>query len=900
MTLEPDNVLTDFTASGDLTRLTAALAGRYRVDRELGRGGMATVYLAHDLKHGREVAIKVLHPDLGAALGGERFLSEIRTTARLQHPHILALLDSGASDGLLYYVMPLVTGETLRHRLGRERQISVPEAVRIGREVASALDYAHRQGVIHRDIKPENILLHDGQAQVADFGIALAVQSAGGQRLTQTGLSLGTPQYMSPEQASGERTIDARGDIYALGAVTYEMLTGEPPFTGPTIQAIVARLMAEEPRPLVVQRKSIPDHVEAAVLRALEKVPADRFASAAEFASALDVASATATRTAGTRAGKRPSRSLTLALGVLAAGGIAAAAWGWLRPVPLPNVVRYRITIDSVPAVKDWSGEIAIAPDGNVIVRSGGANATLLVRRRNELAFSPLPGTEGAWGPFFSPDGTQIGYYSSGSLLAVPLAGGPPVTIADSLPTPVAVTWGSDGYLYRSLTKDGVELIGRSKPGTDAALEVVTTVDTLAGELTHLNAEVLPDGKSLFFQVGFRDGKRVIAIGDIATRRHTLLLEGTRGRYLPSGHLLYATADGKLWAIAFDLTSRTTSGTPVQIGDRIPNTMVGPVDFAVSASGTLVYAVEDPGARRELTWVTRVGSRQPFDSTWKGEFTSPTLSPDGSRIAVSLRDGNRTDIWVRSLTGGSPTKITSEQHRTNVEPAWSPDGQWVSYLASTGSAANVGDAWRQRFDGGGRAERIVQSRRPLSEQSWTPRGDALIVRTTTATSGSGDILLMRLGGDSVGTALIASARAEYSPAVSPDGKWLAYVSNETGRFEVYVTPFATPGSAKWAVSPNGGSTPRWSPRGDELFYLDLHSSLVAAAVNTAPSFAITNTRVLFSVADFNHTSMSRRNYDVSPDGQRFLMVQRADGAKRGEVVVVENWVVEIRRKMRQP
>ncbi|HET9776099.1 MAG TPA: serine/threonine-protein kinase, partial [Gemmatimonadaceae bacterium] len=268
-------------------RLRKALADRYRIERELGAGGMATVYLGHDLKHDRDVAIKVLHPDLGAALGADRFLSEIRTTARLQHPHILPLLDSGDADGLLYYVMPLVTGETLRARLTRERQLPVPDAVRIAREVADALSYAHGHNVIHRDIKPENILLQDGHALVADFGIALAVQQAGGQRMTQTGLSLGTPQYMSPEQAMGEKTIDARSDIYALGAVTYEMLVGEPPFTGPSVQAVIARLVTEEPRSITLQRKAVPPDVEAAVLHALEKLPADRFANATQFADAL-------------------------------------------------------------------------------------------------------------------------------------------------------------------------------------------------------------------------------------------------------------------------------------------------------------------------------------------------------------------------------------------------------------------------------------------------------------------------------------------------------------------------------------------------------------------------------------------------------------------------------------
>ncbi|MFN9086426.1 MAG: serine/threonine-protein kinase, partial [Gemmatimonadaceae bacterium] len=286
------------------SRLTAALADRYRVERELGAGGMATVYLAHDLKHERDVAIKVLHPDLGAALGAERFLSEIKTTAKLQHPHILPLLDSGAADGRLFYVMPYVRGETLRARLERERQLPMAEALRIAREVAGALDHAHKQGIIHRDIKPENILLQEGSALVADFGIALAVQQAGTQRLTQTGLSLGTPLDMSPEQAMGERAIDARSDVYALGAVTYEMLAGEPPFSGPTTQAIVARVLTERPAAIRAVRDTVPDGVEAAVFTALAKLPADRFGSAAAFAEAL---SATAARDSTSAAASGPT-----------------------------------------------------------------------------------------------------------------------------------------------------------------------------------------------------------------------------------------------------------------------------------------------------------------------------------------------------------------------------------------------------------------------------------------------------------------------------------------------------------------------------------------------------------------------------------------------------------------
>src|SRR5689334_23835400 len=258
------------------SRLADALADRYRIERPLGAGGMATVFLARDLKHDRAVAIKVLRPELAAALGAERFLAEIRTTAGLDHPHILALIDSGEAEGRLYYVLPFVRGESLRDKLVRERQLGLDEALAITRQIAGALDHAHGKGVIHRDIKPENILLHEGEAMLADFGIALAVKEAGGTRLTETGLSLGTPQYMSPEQATGDRQLTSRSDVYSLAAVCYEMLAGEPPVTGPTAQAMIAKLMTERPVSLRVVRDTVPTSVDLAVQKALSTVPADR------------------------------------------------------------------------------------------------------------------------------------------------------------------------------------------------------------------------------------------------------------------------------------------------------------------------------------------------------------------------------------------------------------------------------------------------------------------------------------------------------------------------------------------------------------------------------------------------------------------------------------------------
>ena len=365
-------------------RLTAALSDRYRLDRELGQGGMATVYLAEDLRHGRKVAIKVLHPELSAVLGGERFLAEIKVTANLQHPHILGLIDSGEADGLLYYVMPYVAGESLRARLMRERQLPVDEALRLSREVASALDYAHRQGVVHRDIKPENILLQDGAALVADFGIALAVHQAGGSRMTQTGMSLGTPAYMSPEQAMGEREIGARSDVYALGAMTYEMLAGEPPFTGPNSQAIVAKVLTEQPPPLRAKRPMVSPAAEAAILTALQKLPADRWGSAHEFSDAM----------MGAGAQRQPVRSHGLR---------------WWRPGGWPGARRARLA---------WAGWVAGGGRRGrrrLGARSGPVPSS---RPRASRSWSPALGGSGASSSqrhiTFLPDGQGVVYSVDG------------------------------------------------------------------------------------------------------------------------------------------------------------------------------------------------------------------------------------------------------------------------------------------------------------------------------------------------------------------------------------------------------------------------------------------------------------------------------------------------------
>jgi tRNA A-37 threonylcarbamoyl transferase component Bud32 len=459
-----------------LTQLQTALADRYRLERELGQGGMATVYLAEDLKHDRKVAIKVLRPELAAVIGAERFLAEIKTTANLQHPHILPLHDSGEASGFLFYVMPYVQGESLRDRLQREKQLPVADAVRIATEVASALDYAHRRGVIHRDIKPENILLHDGSALVADFGIALAASKAGGSRMTETGMSLGTPQYMSPEQAMGERELDPRSDVYALGAMTYEMLTGEPPFSGPTAQAIVAKVMTASPEAVTTLRRTVPANVAAAVHQAIEKLPADRFASAADFAAALQSAAFVSAAGPQRDPPATPARSFNRLLAAVTVASLGLAAWGLTRQgqagtplvydAALPDSAQMAFGAVTVQtAYGNLIRNLSVSSDGRFAVYAAGrGDSTILwYRSLRDATVRPIPGTLGAAGPRISPDGSRVAFLIGDRVMVVPVEGGEARRLLEGQSS-VALQWTSptevlathfDGYRPSYLDAEG-------------------------------------------------------------------------------------------------------------------------------------------------------------------------------------------------------------------------------------------------------------------------------------------------------------------------------------------------------------------------------------------------------------------------------------------------------------
>ncbi|HTO73821.1 MAG TPA: protein kinase, partial [Gemmatimonadales bacterium] len=730
--------------TGDLQSLTASLADRYRLERELGQGGMATVYLAEDLRHARKVAIKVLRPELSAVIGTERFLREIKTIANLQHPHILGLIDSGEVGGAAYYVMPFVEGESLRDRLTREKQLPVADAVRLARETADALDYAHRHGVIHRDIKPENILLHDGRALVADFGIALAVSSAGGgSRMTETGMSLGTPHYMAPEQAMGEREITARADIYALGCVTYEMLVGEPPFTGPTAQAIIARVMTEEPRSLTLQRKTIPPHVEAAVVTALNKLPADRFTSAAAFAEALDHPTAstvetTRTRLAGGGGGVGITRNRLTALLPWGAAliALAFALWSWQGRSPGSGPSWQYIGFGDGPAPATTSISLAISPDGDRLVyKDPGQNGRLWIKRRGELNAVSIPGTERATYPAFSPDGQWIAFIADGHVKKVRPGEASAITLADSAVFPFGgLTWLEDGSII--FVGPNLSQLSRVR-GEGGSAQVVLNAPALAGRgLASLNP--LPGGRGVLFEV-CTSGCVTISehVLDLRTGEEHLLLDNVASAwYLPTGQLFIVRQDGVGLVAPFDLKNLKLTGPGLPVLDRV-RLILGVPLLVWARSGTLVYMQGTAAATDvEVVRVGRDGTVAPVDTAWHGNFNSIAISPDGHRLAVGAGQGNGgLAVWIKQLEQGPFTRLTfGGQDR---RPAWSPDGRTLAFIRDS---LNSGSVYSRDADGSGGDRLLARLDRQAQEVVWSPDARWLVIRTDNGAAGAGDIV----------------------------------------------------------------------------------------------------------------------------------------------------------------
>jgi eukaryotic-like serine/threonine-protein kinase len=889
-----------------LSRLSTVLAERYRLDREIGAGGMATVYLAQDLRHDRMVAVKVLRPELAAVIGAERFLAEIKLTANLQHPHILPLFDSGAADSFLFYVMPFIEGESLRDRLTREKQLPVAEAVRIATEVAGALDYAHRHGVVHRDIKPENILLHDGRALVADFGIALAASKAGGSRMTETGMSLGTPHYMSPEQAMGEREITARSDVYSLGAMLYEMLTGDPPFTGSTAQAVVARVVTESPRPMLPQRHTIPPHVEAAVLTALEKLPADRFATAAEFAEALGDSGRTLARTRVSAAfapAAGPWRRYFWAAAGAALVFLAVGAWGWARAAAgsrQPAAWQYVTLGDSAVLVTSSPG-MALSPDGaSLVFKDDRQNGRLWIKRRGVLDPTPIAGTERALNPAFSPDGQWIAFVADGHLKKVRVAGGASITLADSGASGFGgAAWLDDGTLvYVTPSLQGLRRVSDAGGPSSVALPEAA----IAGGGALGMPSPLPGARGvLFINCSATCLTSALHVLDLKTGKVKLLFDDMiEAWYLPTGHLLYVRRDGVALVAPFDLADLELRGPGVPVLEGVQvNAANGFAPLVVSGSGSLVYVRGTGGSPEQMiARVSRTGALTPFDTAWHGEYNSFSLSPDGRRLAVSARGANGQNIWIKQLERGPFTRLTFGG--TDRRPFWAPDGRTVAFIRDSAATSAV---YARPPDGSGQDRLLVRIDRQIQEATWSRDGRWIVVRTDNGAAGAGDLVGVRVGGgDSTPVPIVASPLTELHPALSPDGRWIAYTSDQSGRSnEVFVRPFGDSSGGRWQVSNGGGSQPVWAPSGRELFFLDGQTRLIAAQVQSGATFVVGGLTPLFDasrlVRDDFHTS-----YDVTADGRAFVFAmgrEQGGGAAVARLVWVEQWFSDVKERLKR-
>jgi eukaryotic-like serine/threonine-protein kinase len=873
--------------------LTASLADRYRIERELGAGGMATVYLAEDLRHGRRVALKVLRPELAAIIGPQRFLSEIRTTANLQHPHILPLFDSGEVNGTVFYVMPFVEGESLRDRLDRERQLPIDDALRVVREVAGALDYAHRHGVVHRDIKPENILLHDGRAVVADFGIALAAGSAGAARMTETGMSLGTPHYMSPEQAMGERSITARSDVFSLGCVLYELLVGEPPFTGPTAQAIVARVMTETPRSVVAQRHTVPMYVDAAVRRALEKLPADRFQTAAEFAQALvwpDVTTsgayvpAAAARTTGGRVARIAPWAVAAALAV------AFVAQRYATRAPVIGGAPFRFAIEIGQGLTPARvPSVVLSRDGTRLLYPAwsGGQLQLFTQRIGELASTAIPGTEGAERSFLSPDGRWVAFSRQGKLLKMPIAGGTPIELGTSQWG--GGDWWTDGRLvFTRSYQEGLWEV--SETGGDERM--ITTPDTARGELGHWWPQVLPDGKRILF-TAYRGGGTVgstIEILDRATKRRTVLVRGAVcARYLPSGHLVYAK-DETLFAVRLDLDAEKVTGNAIPIVEDVATADgEGYAAFAVASNGTFAFLpTSSYRSELEISFVDRRGVSRPALPD-RARYDNPRLSPDGSRIATDVfPKGGNADIWVYPVGSSRGTRITDAPGKDWM-PQWTPDGRDLVFVRES----PFYDPWIRVADGSQPARKLIgggHDRMPSGISA-----DGRLVALVANVDGRPELWTMSLRGAVTEQRYLTGVGSASKPSFSPDGRWLAYESAETGRTEVYVQSFPDPALGRWKLSSNGASEPVWTRSGTEVVFRQ-RDTVMAVLVN--PSRRTVGTPIaLFGGPYVFHTAWDEgRSYDVSSDGETFVMLREPAGHRR-RILVTLNWLADLEARL---
>jgi serine/threonine-protein kinase len=889
----------------------------YELVSLLGAGGMGEVYRAHDPKLNRDVAIKVLP----AALANDprrvsRFQQEARTLAALNHPYIGAIYGLEETRNGYALVLELVEGPTLAQRLATGRSIPVQEALLIARQIAEALEAAHDKGIIHRDLKPANIKVTPaGTVKVLDFGLAKAFA---GDSLTdlshatagsEEGLIVGTPAYMSPEQARGQ-AVTKQTDIWAFGCVLYELLTGRQAFHKETFTDTIVAVLEREPDWQALA-PTTPTAVRALLRRCLQKDKDRRFRDIGdariEIEEALTETSAPTHElsetkaTAGVSKGGSSVRQRRVILGlicVIVVVGLLILAGLNLKRSPVPLAVsRFTITLPAGQQLDLQFPLLAISPDGTrlaYVASNGNSPAQIYIRAMDSLDAKVLPGTEGAYEPFFSPDGQWIGFFAQGKLRKVSVTGDFSQALWDAS-LGEGGSWGPDDAIY--FAPNNVSGLWRISASGGEPKEV-TKLDRSKGEVSHRFPQVLPGGKAVLFTIRTGPGweEAHLALYLLATGEQRILVSGGEsGYYVSTGHLVY-NRGGILVAEPFDLIRLKSSGPPIALGEAVKDEPEGAY-YSLSSSGSLIYLPDDSQYR--LVWVDRNGGVAPLAAPPQ-PYRDPHLSPDGHRVAVETRAG-KVVIWMYDLSRATLTRLTTPDSSSQV-PVWAPDGKHIAYRGTRAGFRNV---YRTTTDGEGTEERLTMGEYVQTPSSWSPDGKWLAFTEAGTPATGRDIWVLPLEGEALNAgpeARVRTSANEDNGVFSPNGQWLAYESNESGRFEVYVRPFPGHGE-RVPISTQGGLEPVWSRNGRELFYrsgdrmMAVEISSQRDSSGAFPSgFSAGIPRLLFE-GHYQYSGLVSSDYDVSPDGQRFLMVQPSGPEQTTQIRVVLNWFTELQQRV---
>ena len=884
----------------------------YKILEKLGEGGMGIVYKAHDTTLERDIALKFLPAHLSASEQDKaRFIQEAKAAATLDHPNICTIYSIEEHEGQFFIAMQLVDGQLLRDRMSGATQ---KQAIEIGIQIAEGLAAAHEKGVVHRDIKPENIMIRkDGIAQIMDFGLA---KLKGVSRLTKEGSTVGTAGYMSPEQVQGQDA-DHRSDIFSLGVLLYEMFTGQLPFKGVHETAIAYEIVNVDAPPMAAAKPEIDPALDAIVLECLEKDPKERTQSAGQVAVELKRYRRESSRQHASRimparpggadhrpveqtAGRKTSRLPWILAAALFVSTVALAFLLLSSGPPENPVMRLNVSAFTAPGQQILRADVpnvAISPDGRSLVYTITESGTtrLYLRHLDSFQARPIKGTENGYSPFFSPDGQWLGFAAEGKIKKIPLSGGSAEVLCDAAGFRGA-SWGLDNRIIFG-PEYASPLMSISADGGD--VQAFSILDSASEERTHRWPQILPDGKWVLYTIGNPDNPNSyadaqLALQSIATgERHILDVRGEMGRYIEPGYLL-VSRNGTLLAAPFNLEERRINQqlSPV-VSDLDGDPGSGVSYFSVSDNGHLVYLSGAATQSLELVWVTRDG-KQTLLPLPPQMYSTPRLSPDGSKLAVTIGmlSGDDSDIWIYDFPTAVFTRLTFEKRM--FSGIWSRDGKQLYYASAvTGN----GGLMVKPADGSSNGTLLLPAKGPQYPTSISPNGMQVLVNGVQGFTSEGDIYAFDLNSRNNLIPLISSPAVEYGGQLSADGRYVSYISNETGSMEVNVRTYPDL-KGKWQISTNGGFYPVWSPKGNEIFYLSGTGKIMAVPLEHHPTFSPGTPREVFDATRMYTPNNPIANFDISSDGQRFIFVRSTQNdAEITSFNIVLNWTSSLTRIM---